>query len=352
MKSLELQGASAGTDEANIDAIRQDSNPQGGKCGLNHGKKCPAYGTRCWKCKQCNHWQQVCRNKQAHVQQTRSPPQPQFDGQKKYGKEKQTKVHMVEETNSDFEELFENIKIDSTGADVERNEAFAHIKVTLPNLGNTNALLKVKVDTVAKGNILPLRIYGKMFPDCLDENGLPRDTTPSQTKLTAYNGTSIPQHGICSVQCSYDSSETEAKFYVADGDGPAVCGLPTSYKLKLVQLHCEINTSNNSVHCPVPAIHSIHDLQKLYPDRFNGIGKFEGEYHIAVDPDVPSVVHAPRKCPIHIKDDMRKELDEIIGLGVIKPVTEPNKCFKCCLLPKIKWEMEGVFRSQRSQPGC
>jgi len=29
---------------------------------------------------------------------------------------------MVEETNSDFEELlFENIKIDSTGADVERN---------------------------------------------------------------------------------------------------------------------------------------------------------------------------------------------------------------------------------------
>ena len=55
-------------------------------------------------------------------------------------------VHMVEETNSDFEELFENIKIDSTGADVERNEAFAHIKVKLPNLGNPNALLEVKVE--------------------------------------------------------------------------------------------------------------------------------------------------------------------------------------------------------------
>ena len=27
MKSLELQGASAGTDEANIDAVRQDSHP-------------------------------------------------------------------------------------------------------------------------------------------------------------------------------------------------------------------------------------------------------------------------------------------------------------------------------------
>lgn len=38
-------------------------------------------------------------------------------------------------------------------------------------------------------------------------------------------------------------------------------GLPTSCKLKLVELHCEINTSNNSVHCPVPAILSIHDLR-------------------------------------------------------------------------------------------
>jgi len=66
---------------------------------------------------------------------------------------------MVEETNSGFEKLlFENIKIDSTGADVERNEAFAHIKVKLTNLGNPNALLKVKVDTGAQGNILPLRI--------------------------------------------------------------------------------------------------------------------------------------------------------------------------------------------------
>ena len=129
----------------------------------------------------------MCRNKQAHGQQTRSPPQLQFDGRKKYDQEKQSKVHMVEETNSDFEELlFENITIiDSTGADVERNEAFAHIKVKLPNLGNPNALLKVKVDSGEQGNILPLRIYGKMFPDCLDENGLPKDTTPSQTKLTA-----------------------------------------------------------------------------------------------------------------------------------------------------------------------
>ena len=33
---------------------------------------------------------------------------------------------------------------------------------------------------------------------------------------------------------------------------------------------------------------------------------------------VPPVVHAPRKRPIHITDDIRKELDEMVNLGVVK----------------------------------
>ena len=56
-------------------------------------------------------------------------------------------------------------------------------------------------------------------------------------------------------------------------------------------------------------------LQLLYPNQFNGIGKFEGEYHIVTDPDVPPVVHARRKCPIHIGDDIEKELDIKKELG-------------------------------------
>ena len=40
--------------------------------------------------------------------------------------------------------------------------------------------------------------------------------------------------------------------------------------------------------------------------------------------DVPPVVHAPRKCPMHIKDDNKKELGEMINLGVIIPVSEPT----------------------------
>ena len=38
MKSLKQQGASAHSHETNIDAIKENQNPQRGKCGLNHRK--------------------------------------------------------------------------------------------------------------------------------------------------------------------------------------------------------------------------------------------------------------------------------------------------------------------------
>ena len=37
---------------------------------------------------------------------------------------------------------------------------------------------------------------------------------------------------------------------------------------------------------------------------------------------MPSVVYAPRKCPVHIKDAIKKELHEIVNLGIIKSVAE------------------------------
>ena len=111
---------------------------------------------------------------------------------------------------------------------------FAKLQVKLSKVNHPNSVLKVKVGTVAQGNILPLRIYRDMFPHNVDENGLPTETAPSQTKLTAYNGTQIPQHGVCSIKCSSGDKATDAMFYfadVADVAGPAICGLPTCCQL-------------------------------------------------------------------------------------------------------------------------
>ena len=63
-------------------------------------------------------------------------------------------------------------------------------------------------------------------------------------------------------------------------------------------------------------------MRNAFPDRFEGIGKFEGEYHIVVDPSVPPVVHSPRRCPLAIKPDIKEELDKMESMGVITPVKE------------------------------
>ena len=65
-------------------------------------------------------------------------------------------------------------------------------------------------------------------------------------------------------------------------------------------------------------------LGKSYPNRFEGIGNFDGQFHITTDRNVTPEVHAPRKCPIHMHDEIKSELENMESLGVIKRVTQPT----------------------------
>ena len=69
---------------------------------------------------------------------------------------------------------------------------------------------------------------------------------------------------------------------------------------------------------------SREDLINTYPDRFEGIGRFPGTYHITLRKDARPVVHAPRKCPITTRPLVREKLDEWLKEGIITPVEEPT----------------------------
>ena len=58
-----------------------------------------------------------------------------------------------------------------------------------------DATLKVKVDTGAQWNILPVRIFKRMYPELLDESGVPskRHLRHRPTILTAFNGAAMTQ---------------------------------------------------------------------------------------------------------------------------------------------------------------
>ena len=69
---------------------------------------------------------------------------------------------------------------------------------------------------------------------------------------------------------------------------------------------------------------SREDLINAYPDRFKGIGRFPGTYHITLRKDARPVVHAPRKCPITTRPLVCEKLDEWLKEGIITPVEEPT----------------------------
>ena len=183
-----------------------------------------------------------------------------------------------------------------------------------------------------------MRLYGEMLPDEVDNNGKlkPKALLSSNVVLTAYGGSQIKHHGIdVTIPCTYGKESTLAPFYVTDIPGPAIIGLPTSTEMNLLQFNCGIQTQNpltSSHGClkdktldqakETTLVRDKQDLIKQYPECFDGIGRFQGEYHITVDPNVPPVIHLPRRVPVSLKDDIKTELDDMVKNGIITKLEE------------------------------
>lgn len=339
-----------------VNAIKKEDSCR--SCGGSHPRKprerCPAYGSNCRACGKPNHWQQVCMSSQnGHNSRDKTKTTTQNKGRNQYRQRsrsrsrhrrrpgwrnqqkggKSSDVHFVQQEEYDpipqFEQLsFESIdfqcNVDAiSGTSDTRDELFAQLDIQIPDRPGQHSL-KTKVDTGAQGNILPIRIFRRMFPKLLDSSGYPKpgSTTPRYTRLMAYNGTEIPQYGSLSLRCKYEESEwIITEFFVAESDGPAIVGLPSSRALRLVTVNCMIKQEPPQ---SIQSIKSREDLKSQYPDRFEGIGKFPNKYRITLKDDAQPVVHPPRKYPIQLKDELKTELDKMEELGIITPVTEPT----------------------------
>ncbi len=87
----------------------------------------------------------------------------------------------------------------------------------------------------------------------------------------------------------------------------------------LVKINCEINARDASNN-----VRSVDDLKKQYPGCFDTIGNFPGTFHITLEENASPTIHPPRKCPIHVKQDLQNELHKMEELGVITKVTQPT----------------------------
>ncbi|GFR87197.1 retrovirus-related Pol polyprotein from transposon gypsy [Elysia marginata] len=114
--------------------------------------------------------------------------------------------------------------------------------------------------------------------------------------------------------CCHKGKREKTTFYITEDSGDAIFGLPTARNLKLVTINCQIKNYAREM--------NKENILQDYSDCFDGIGKFQGQYHIAINTTVPPVVHAPRKIPISLKERIKSELDEMSAQGIITKVKE------------------------------
>ena len=81
-------------------------------------------------------------------------------------------------------------------------------------------------------------------------------------------------------------------------------------------------------------IDSTRDLQALYPNSFDCIGDMQGKYDIKTNPTVPPVQHGRRKVPIEYKEEIKKELAEMVWQRIITKQTEPTPWVSSLTYPK------------------
>ena len=89
-----------------------------------------------------------------------------------------------------------------------RDEAFTYITAKVEQK-KCLVNIRVKVDTGAQGNTLPLRMFRRMFPEKLSAEGYPAagSVTDKATVLSAYNGTNIPHYGTLELPCKLENSD-------------------------------------------------------------------------------------------------------------------------------------------------
>ena len=301
----------------NVDRV----GPACGNCGrANPPRACPAHKDACKFCGKIGHWKKFCQKRKEtncpkeDVQQrgdTKSNGKQHRDAGKG-SRRRDRRFHDLEPAASytseeDSTEPYDCIRISSV-----RNEVFTTLDDICPWKKGIRKI-KLKVDTGAAGNTLPLRTYKQMYKTLPPEDIL--DPTRN-VRLVAYNGQEIPCLGSINLQLRFgEKTFTKAKFYVVDVPSAPIVGLPTCEKIGLVTIHCDDLR-------PTPDVTTVEGLKQAYPGQFDMLGDFRGVAKLHLKQDCEPFIDPPRKCSIHLKEKLKCELKKMEKQGVIRKVSE------------------------------
>ena len=238
-----------------------------------------------------------------------------------------------------------------------------------------NLYLRARLDTCADVNLIPASMYQLVFNDAKMQK-----LTPSKLQIGTYTTDTMKIVGSCMFYLVHPDTKKliEVTFYVAMKDESVLLSCKTTLLLGLIQprprldylppraslitstadhpkktkvlLHTtkqegSTQTTKQPVATQTPAarrqvpklITSKEMILHEYPDVFEGIGKFpEPDYHIQVDPSIPSKQTPCQPIPVHLKEKLQQEINKMLQAGVLAPVQEATLWINSFVLVESK----------------
>ena len=247
-----------------VNTSRQQQQFNCRKCGTKHlPRSCPAFGRLCLICKGKHHYAKMCPQKNSRVHIVIRSENAAISGQ------------------VESEELF--IGTLTGPRNVEDSAWFSNLLV-----GGTS--VKLKLDTGAEANVLPLSVYSKL------KNKSPLLET--SVVLSSYGDFKVKPEGTLNPRCEAQGVKEYLPFFVAAVESPPILGLSACQKLNLVR----------RVETVAQAPLTKKEITEEFPDVFTGLGHMEGEYHIELDEKVEPVIHPPRKVKYSLLEKLKQKL--------------------------------------------
>ena len=174
----------------------------------------------------------------------------------------------------------------------------------------------------AEASILPVRTYQTMFPHQLLPDGSPhpQHLQPTIIEFQCKKESILQTPECITLQIGLPGKKLiSSQFFLSYKHDQILIGHPACSKLRVYTLNvdnmapdfdqkkllspfCEID----NVTAEPRRFQDLSDLMTLYPDQFDVIGNFEGDYHIVTDPNVPPVQHSIRKTPTEYQEKIEK----------------------------------------------
>ncbi len=148
--------------------------------------------------------------------------------------------------------------------------------------------------------------------------------------LKSYNGQDIK--GVCRLKVCVKNKTHHLLFVVVPNYHQSLLGDKACEELGLVKrVYCI-----NSHDVTAAKQDTANDIVRRFDYVFKGLGALPFTYKIQRKEDARPVVHAPRRVSAPLKEKLKKILDRMTSLGVIKKMEEPTNWVNSMVCVKKK----------------